>query len=181
MKKVLRAYFQEAKWYNEKQVPRMEQYMKNGISSGAYLLLATTSWLGMGKIATKDAFDWIVTQPPILVASSIITILLNDLSSHEEEQKRGDATSSIECYMKEYGVKKEEAHIQIRNIIENYWKDLDEEYFKVDVAIIPKVLLMCIINLTRVAEFLYKDEDAYTFSKNNLKGVISAMVIDPII
>ncbi|XP_015159852.1 valencene synthase-like [Solanum tuberosum] len=182
MKKVLRAYFQEAKWYyNKKEVPRMEQYMKNGIPSSGYQLLATTSWLAMGNITTKDVFEWIATEPPILVASCCITRLLNDLSSHEEEQKRGDAASSIECYMNEYGVTKEEAHIKLRNKIENYWKDLNEEYFKVDVTIIPRVLLMPIINLTRVAEFMYKDEDAYTFSKNNLKDVISAVIIDHII
>ncbi|KAM3382953.1 hypothetical protein P3S68_008528 [Capsicum galapagoense] len=91
MKKVVRTYFQEAKWYHEKKVPTMEQYIKNGIASSGYLLLATTFWLGMGKQATKDAFDWISTEPPILAASCIIARLLNDLLSHEEDQKRGDA------------------------------------------------------------------------------------------
>ncbi|KAH0710993.1 hypothetical protein KY284_012420 [Solanum tuberosum] len=181
MKKVVKAYFQEAKWYYGKRVPSMEQYMKNGIPTSGYLLLATNSWLGMGEIATKDAFDWLTTEPPMLVASCIIARLLNDLLSHEEEQKRGDAASGVECYMKEYGVTKEEAHTKIRKIIENYWKDLNEEYFKVDVAIIPRVLLMPIINLTRVSEFIYKDEDAYTFSKNNLKDTISEILVDPII
>ncbi|KAH0723720.1 hypothetical protein KY290_005423 [Solanum tuberosum] len=89
MKKVLRAYFQEAKWYyNKKEVPRMEQYMKNGIPSSGYLLLATTSWLAMGNITTKDVFDWTATEPPILVASCCITRLLNDLSSHEKLANR---------------------------------------------------------------------------------------------
>lgn len=83
MKKLLRAYFQEAKWYHEKVVPTMEQYIKNGIPSSTYLLLATTSWLGMGDVATKDAFDWISNEPTILVASSIIARLLNDLVTHE--------------------------------------------------------------------------------------------------
>ncbi|WMV59900.1 hypothetical protein MTR67_053285 [Solanum verrucosum] len=167
MKKVVKAYFQEAKWYYGKKVPRMKQYMKNGIPTSGYLLLATNSWLGMGEIATKDAFDWLTSEPPMFVASCIIARLLNDLLSHEEEQKRGDTTSGVdtssgvECYMKEYGVTKEEAHTKIRKIIENYWKDLNEEYFKVDVAIVPRVLLMPIINLTRVSEFIYKDEDAY--------------------
>ncbi|KAK4727534.1 hypothetical protein R3W88_032451 [Solanum pinnatisectum] len=159
----------------------MEQYMKNGIPSSGYVLIATNSWLGMGKVATKDAFDWIATEPPILVASSIIARLLNDLLSHEEEQKRGDATSSVECYMNDYGVTKRGSTHEIRNKIKNYWKDLNEEYFKVDVAITPRVLLMPIINLTRVAEFIHKDEDAYTFSKNNLKHVISKILVDPII
>ncbi|KAF3634508.1 hypothetical protein FXO38_05390 [Capsicum annuum] len=83
IKKVVRAYFKEAKWYHEKKVPTMEQYIKNGIASSGYLLLATISWLGMGKQETKDAFDWIATEPPILVASCMIGRLTNDLLSHE--------------------------------------------------------------------------------------------------
>ncbi|KAK6783899.1 hypothetical protein RDI58_017353 [Solanum bulbocastanum] len=109
-KKVVMAYFQEAKWYYGKTVPKMEQYMKNGISTSVYVQIAATSWLGMGKVATKDAFDCIATEPPILVVSCIIRRLLNDLLSHEEERKRGDAPSGIECYIKEYGVRKEEAY-----------------------------------------------------------------------
>ncbi|KAM3320959.1 hypothetical protein P3S67_008161 [Capsicum chacoense] len=180
IKKVVRAYFEEAKWYHEKKVPTMEQYMKNGIASSGYLLLATISWLGMGKQATKDAFDWIATEPPILVASCMIGRLTNDLLSHEDEQKRGDAPSAIECYINEYNVTKEEAHMKIRDMIENYWKVLNEEYLKFT-GVTPRGLLMTIINLTKVVEFMYKDEDAYTFSKNNLKGVISMILVDPII
>lgn len=83
MQKLLKAYFQEAKWYHEKDVPTMEQYINNGIPSSTYLLLATTSWLGMGDVATKEAFDWISSEPTILVASCIIARLLNDLVTHE--------------------------------------------------------------------------------------------------
>ncbi|KAG5596803.1 hypothetical protein H5410_038035 [Solanum commersonii] len=80
MKKLVRAYFQEAKWYHGNTIPRMEEeYMKNGIESSTIPNLATTSWLGMGDEATKEAFEWITTEPPILVASSIIGRLLNDI------------------------------------------------------------------------------------------------------
>ncbi|KAG5596822.1 hypothetical protein H5410_038054 [Solanum commersonii] len=178
MKKLLKAYFQEAKWYHAKDVPTMEQYIKNGIPSSTYLLLATTSWLGMGDIATKDAFDWISNEPTILVASCIIARLLNDLVTHEIEVERGDVASGIECYMNEHGATTEEAYIEIRKIIENNWKDLNRGCLKP--TTVPRVLLMPVLNLTRVAEFFYKDEDAYTFSKNNLKDVISMVLIDPI-
>lgn len=57
--------------------------MKNGAPSSTYHLIATTSWLVMGEVATKDAFDWIATEPLILVASGIIARLLNDLVTHE--------------------------------------------------------------------------------------------------
>ncbi|KAM3320962.1 terpene synthase 17-like isoform X1 [Capsicum chacoense] len=180
IKKMTRAYFQEAKWYHEKKVPTLEKYMKNGIITGGLLLLASTFWLGIGKIAAKDAFDWMATEPSILVAGSLIGRLLNDLKSHEEEQKRGDVAKAVECYMNEYNITKEEAYMKIRNMIENYWKVLNEEYLKLT-GVIPRVLLMSIVNFTRAVEFLYKDEDAFTCSKNNLKDVISVMLIDPII
>ncbi|KAK4361218.1 hypothetical protein RND71_020170 [Anisodus tanguticus] len=180
MKKLSRAYFQEAKWYHGKKVPTVEQYMKNGNPSSTYQLLATTSWLGMGEVATKDAFDWIATEPPILVASCIIGRLINDIVSHEIEQERGDAASGIECYVNEFGVTKEEARAEMRKIVENCWKDLNQDYLK-QTLVIPRVLLMVVFNLTRVAEFIYKDEDAYSFSKKNLKDVISMVLVDPII
>ncbi|MCD7464368.1 hypothetical protein HAX54_052582 [Datura stramonium] len=159
-------------------VPTMEQYIKNGIPSSTYLLLATTSWLGMGDVATKEAFDWISSEPTILVSSCIIARLLNDLVTHEIELERGDVASGIECYMNEFGVTKKEAYMEIRKIIENNWKDLNRGCLKP--TTVPRVLLMPVLNLTRVAEFFYKDEDAYTFSKNNLKDVVSMVLIDPI-
>lgn len=75
---------------------------------------------------------------------------------------------------------KEEAYKKIRNIIDSCWKNLNQEYLKLT-GVIPKILLMSVINLTRGMEFVYKDEHAYTFSKNNSKEVISAMLIHPII
>ncbi|KAF3621890.1 hypothetical protein FXO37_32552 [Capsicum annuum] len=128
----------------------------------------------------EDCCFWLATEPPILVAGFLIGRLLNDLKSHEEEQKRGDVASAIECCMNEYSVTKEEAYMKIKNMIENYWKVLNEEYLK-HTDVISRVLLMSIANFIIAVEFLYKDKDAYTFSKNNLEDVISAIIIDPII
>ncbi|KAG5596794.1 hypothetical protein H5410_038026 [Solanum commersonii] len=167
MKKLVRAYFQEAKWYHGNTVPRMEEYMMNGIHTSTVPDLSTACWLGMGDEATKEAFEWITTEPPIVVASSIIGRLLNDIASHEEE-----------------------AYMEIRKIIEDNWKDLNQRCLKPttvpssgkskDSPLVPRVLLMPVLNLSRKSEFFYKDEDAYTSSKNNLKDIISTMLVDPI-
>ncbi|PHT90259.1 hypothetical protein T459_05372 [Capsicum annuum] len=98
----------------------------------------------------------------------------------QTEHERGDTASGIECYMNEFGVTKEEAQMEMRKVIENCWKDINQEYLKPTV-VIPRALLMAVINLTRVAEFIYKDEDAYSFPKNKLKDIISMVLIDPII
>ncbi|XP_049414340.1 sesquiterpene synthase 15b-like isoform X2 [Solanum stenotomum] len=178
MKKLVRAYFQEAKWYHGNTVPRMEEYMMNGIQTSTVPYLSTACWLGMGDEATKEAFEWITTEPPILVASSIIARLLNDIVSHEREIERGDVASGIDCYINDYDATKEDAYMEIRKIIENNWKDLNQQCLKP--ITVSSVLLMPVLNLGRVSEFFYKDEDAYTFSKNNLKDVIFMVLVDPI-
>ncbi|XP_075080105.1 sesquiterpene synthase 15-like [Nicotiana tabacum] len=128
-KKLVRAYFQEAEWYHGNKVPTMEQYVKNGIRSSTIPYLTAASWLGMGNEAMKEAYDWLASEPPILVASSIIARLSNDIVSHEREQEGGDI-SCVECYMNEYGVTKEEAYVEIRKIMDNSWKDLNRECLK---------------------------------------------------
>ncbi|XP_019249349.1 PREDICTED: (-)-germacrene D synthase-like [Nicotiana attenuata] len=175
MKKLIKAYFQEAKWCHGNNVPTMELYVKNGIRSSTIPCLATLSWLGIGNEATKEAHDWLASEPPILVASSIIARLSNDIVSHEREQEGGDI-SGVKCYMNEYGVTKEEAYMEIRKIIDGSWKDLNLECLKSPV--VPRVLLMLVLNLARMSKFSYKDEDSYTFSKNNLKDIISEVLVD---
>nr|XP_016510791.1 PREDICTED: (-)-germacrene D synthase-like isoform X1 [Nicotiana tabacum] len=176
-KKLTRAYFQEAEWYHGNIVPTMEQYVKNGIRSSTIPYLTAASWLGMGNEAMKEAYDWIASEPPVLVASSIIGRLSNDVVSHEREVERGDVTG-VECYMNEYGVTKEEACTEIRKILENKWKDLNRGCL--EPTDVPKVLLMPMLNLARMCEFVYKDEDAYTVSKNNFKDIVSLVLVDPI-
>uniref|UniRef100_M1B7I3 Sesquiterpene synthase n=1 Tax=Solanum tuberosum TaxID=4113 RepID=M1B7I3_SOLTU len=96
----------------------------------------------------------------------------------QREIERGDVASGIDCYMNEYDATKGEAYMEIRKIIENNWKDLNQRCLKP--TTVTRVLLMPLLNLGRVSEFFYKDEDAYTFSKNNLKDVISMVLVDPI-
>ncbi|XP_016504543.2 sesquiterpene synthase 15-like [Nicotiana tabacum] len=177
MKKLINAYFQEAEWYHGNKIPTMEQYVKNGIRSSTIPCLATLSWLCMGNEATKEAYDWIASEPPLLVASSIIGRLSNDIVSHEREVERGDV-SGVECYMNEYGVTKEEACTEIRKILESKWKDLNRGCL--EPTDVPKVLLMPVLNLARMCEFAYKDEDSYTVSQNNFRDIVSMVLVDPI-
>ncbi|KAM3282624.1 sesquiterpene synthase 15b [Capsicum chacoense] len=176
-KKLVRAYFQEAKWYHGKKVPTMEEYMKNGIQSSSIPYLCTASLLGMGIEATEEAYDWIANEPPILIASAITGRLANDIVSHEREIERGDVTG-VQCYMNEYGVTKEEANVEIKKIILNCWKDLNRQCLKP--TPVPRFLLMPVLNLARMCQFAYIDEDAYTFSKNNYRDIVSMVLVDPI-
>ncbi|KAG6685677.1 hypothetical protein I3842_12G123700 [Carya illinoinensis] len=166
MKNQVQAYFVEAKWFNEKYVPTFEEYMNNALVSCGYSALTTLSFVGMGDIATKEAFDWVFSHPRMVKASEIINRLMDDIVSTDFEQQRGHVVSGIECYMKQHGVSKQEVHEEFQKQILNAWKDMNEELLKP--TQVPMPLLVRILNLAHVIDLLYKDEDAYT----HLGGVL---------
>ncbi|URE14887.1 hypothetical protein MUK42_12714 [Musa troglodytarum] len=46
-------------------------------------MLECASLVGMGEIATKEAFQWITSFPKIVQASAIICHILDDITSHD--------------------------------------------------------------------------------------------------
>ncbi|GLT67330.1 hypothetical protein SLA2020_396460 [Shorea laevis] len=178
LKKLSRAYFEEAKWFHQKYVSRMEEYMRVALVTCCYFMLATTSCVFMGDVATKEAFDWILNDPKILTAASTVCRLLNDIMSHEFEQKRGHVASSIECYMRQNEATRQEAVDEFYKQVEDAWKDINEECLYP--TSVPMPLLMRVVNPTRVTDVRYKDTDGYTFAEIVLKDFIRSLLVDPV-
>ena len=87
MKKLVRAYFEVAKWFHQGYTPSMEEYMQVALVTSTYEMLLTTSFVGMGDLATQEAFDWVSSFPLIVKASSIIGRLRNDMVGHKVQLK----------------------------------------------------------------------------------------------
>ncbi|GLT83471.1 hypothetical protein SLE2022_017590 [Rubroshorea leprosula] len=178
MKRLVRAYFQEAKWFHEKYTPTLDEYMPVALISSGYEMMAVTSIIGLGDIATEDSFNWLLNQPKIVTASEAIARLMDDIASHKFEQKRGHVASSIECYMIQYGGTEEEAVEELRKLITRAWMDINEECLRP--TAVPMPLLTCILNLARVIEVLYKTEDGYTHVGKRIKESVTSLLIDPV-
>ncbi|KAL9366365.1 hypothetical protein Peur_037564 [Populus x canadensis] len=178
MKNLVRAYYLESKWFHQKHTPTMEEYMAVALVTSGYAMLAATSFVGMGHVVTKDSFDWLFRGPKILKASEIICRLMDDIVSHKFEQKRGHVASSIECYMKQHGTTEQETVHEFRKQVTDAWKDLNEEFLHP--TAVPMPLLTRMLNLARVIDVVYKDEDGYTNAGTVLKDLVSALLIDPV-
>ncbi|KAJ9671616.1 hypothetical protein PVL29_025363 [Vitis rotundifolia] len=178
MKKQVQACFVEAKWLKQEYMPTIEEYMTNALVSCGYSLLTTTSFVGMGDIATKKAFGWVFSDPKMIRASNVICRLMNDIVNHESEQKRGYVVSGVQCYMKQYGVTEQEACEEFNKEIMNAWKDMNEECLKP--AQVPMALLTRVVNSARVIDLLYKNQDEYTHLGKLMKDLIAWMLIDPV-
>ncbi|XP_031099079.1 (-)-germacrene D synthase-like isoform X2 [Ipomoea triloba] len=155
MKKLVEAYYEEAKWFHNRRTPEFKEYMKVTLVTCGYMMLSTTSIVGMqGDFVTKKAFDWF-------------------------EQQRGYPDTAVEIYMKQYGKSKEETYNEFQTRVSNAWNDINQECL--NPTAFPMPILIRVVNLARVMDLLYKDEDTYTHSATETKDIITSVLIDPII
>lgn len=80
---MVKAYLDEAKWYYEGYVPSLEEYMPLALVSCGFREIATYSFVGMGELATKEAFEWLFSDPLIVQASTVVCRLMDDMFTHE--------------------------------------------------------------------------------------------------
>ncbi|KAF8035608.1 hypothetical protein BT93_C1597 [Corymbia citriodora subsp. variegata] len=180
MKKQTRSYFMEAKWFHQNHIPMMEEYMPIALATTVLELLLVMSLLGMGDIATKEAFDWLLySNPKMVKAVQVVGRLMDDIAGHKFEQERGHSASSVECFMKQYGFTEEEAKQELRKQVADAWKDINEELCHP--TIIPRPLLERFLNFTRAMHMAYKDEkDFYTHSGNKFKEHVTSLYVNPL-
>ncbi|KAG6637481.1 (-)-germacrene D synthase-like [Carya illinoinensis] len=178
MKNQVRAYHHEAKWFHQKYIPTMDEYMPLALVTSAYAMLATTSLVGMGEIVTKDSFEWLFSDPKMVTASAVVCRLMDDIVSHKFEQKRGHVASAVECYMTQHGVTEEEAVHELMKQVTDAWKDINKECLHP--TEVPMPILMRVLNLARVIDVVYKDEDGYTHAGIVLKDFVASLMVDPV-
>ncbi|KAF8364721.1 hypothetical protein HHK36_033302 [Tetracentron sinense] len=176
LKNLARAYFGEAQWFNNGYVPKLEEYLQISMVSSVVSLFNVIAYIGMGKIATKEAFDWVTSFPKLSRSSGLICRLMDDIKSNKFEQKRGHVASSVQCYMKEYEVSEEEACKKLQKMVEMAWKDMNNECLAP--TPVPFPLLMPIVNLSRMSEFIYMYEDGFTESSGRTKESIASLLVD---
>lgn len=80
--------------------------------------------------------------------------------------------------MKQYGASKQGAYDELYKRIKNAWKDINEGFLKP--RKVPTSALNRILNLTRVLDLFYKDDDGYTNVGDSIKTSITTLLIDPI-
>ncbi|XP_059299094.1 sesquiterpene synthase 9-like isoform X1 [Lycium ferocissimum] len=178
MKKLVRAYFKEAQWLDAQYIPTCEENMKNALVSCAYMMLSTTSLVGMEEFISRETFEWMINEPLIVRASTVISRLMDDIAGHEDEQQRGHVASIIESYMKESGASKQEAYIEFQKEVTNAWKDINREFLHP--TEVPMFVLERVLNLARVIDTLYQEKDGYTNSKGKLKDMINLLFVESV-
>ncbi|KAL1537895.1 Trehalose-6-P synthase/phosphatase complex synthase subunit [Salvia divinorum] len=174
MIRLAEVYFKEAEWSFSKYKPTREEYTKVALLSSGYMMMSINSLAVVDDPISKEEFNWVLSEPPILKSSLIITRLMDDLAGYGFEEK----LSAVHYYMHENGVSEEEASAELRKQVSNTWKVLNKELLHPRDASIP--ILKCVVNFTRVIIVLYTDEDAYVNSKTKTKDMIKSVLVHPV-
>ncbi|KAG5546309.1 hypothetical protein RHGRI_018472 [Rhododendron griersonianum] len=86
LKDLVGVYCKEAKWYHEGYVPSMDKHWPVALLSCGYQAVSTISFTGMGELATKEAFDWVSSNPLFVQGSSCRFI--DDVVGHKIPRAR---------------------------------------------------------------------------------------------
>ncbi|KAI3691260.1 hypothetical protein L2E82_49525 [Cichorium intybus] len=168
----------EAKWAKECYIPTVEEHMSVTMVTCAYGMIIAKCYVYNNDLVTEDTFKWVSTYPPLVKASCLILRLMDDIATHEEEQERNHVASSIECYMKQYGVSEEQTREIFSKQVEDAWKVVNQESLRP--TAIPRPLLMPPINLARVCDVLYKHGDDYNHAGKEMINIIESLLANPI-
>ncbi|RWR97841.1 terpene synthase 10-like protein isoform X2 [Cinnamomum micranthum f. kanehirae] len=95
------------------------------------------------------------------------------------EKVRGDAPSSIDCYMKEANfVSEMDARNHIKDLIFDSWKKLNEEARTASPY--PPHFINCALNLARVVHCIYQHGDGHTVQDRSTKDRLTSLLAQPI-
>ncbi|KAF3652741.1 5-epiaristolochene synthase [Capsicum annuum] len=176
LKELVKSYNIEAKWFIEGHMPPASEYLRNAFLTTTYYYLATTSYLGM-KYAKEQQFEWFSKNPKILEGCVTICRVIDHIATYEVEKDRGQLSTVIECYMRDYSVSTKEAMAKFQEMGEAGWKDINEGMLRP--TPISMEFLSRILNLSQLVDVTYKhNEDGYTHPEKFIKPHIIATVVD---
>ncbi|KAL8060900.1 hypothetical protein ABFS82_02G054400 [Erythranthe guttata] len=174
------AYMQEAKWYSKGYAPTLEEYINNAwISISAPVILSHAFFLVTNPIK-KEAVRSLYEYHNIVRLSAMILRLANDLGTSPDEMKRGDVPKSIECYMNESGAGREEAQDYVRCLINETWKEMNEELRVItESPLFERDFVRSAVDLGRMAQYMYQYGDGHGIQFPEMKDRIISLLFEP--
>ncbi|KAI3499105.1 hypothetical protein L1887_34898 [Cichorium endivia] len=170
---IARGYLEEAEWTNSGSVASFPEFMKNGLITSAIDVFCKSAFVGMDEIISENELAWYNSHPKTLQASELITRLEDDVMTYQFERERGQSATSVDAYIKTYGVSEKEAIDELKIMIENARKDINEGCLKP--REVSMDLLAPILGVARMLDVIYRYDDAFTFPGSTMKEYITLL------
>ncbi|CAI9270057.1 unnamed protein product [Lactuca saligna] len=171
-------YLQEAEWRYRRHVPSFEEYLRNGLITSTYDVFTKSSLMVMGDIVSEQTLAWYESRPNIGEATKLLGRLYNDITTFQFEGERSQQVESVHTYMKTFGVPENVAVHELKQMIENEWKDINKGCLKP--TEVSMELLAPILNLARMTDTIYKYDDRFTFPEKTIVEYVTLLFMDSV-
>ncbi|CAA7020917.1 unnamed protein product [Microthlaspi erraticum] len=178
LKRVVKANFELAKWAHAAHVPSFEEYMEVGeVEVAVYAALAAIC-MCMGDMATKEAYEWLKLKPKLAKCISAKCRLMNDIYGYEDDMSRGYVPNAVSCYMKQYGVTKQEAIKKLHEMVVDVDKAINEELLTT--MGVSRLLLKASMGMAKMIAICYNGYEGFTRPEGKTKEYINLMLVEQI-
>nr|WNI01960.1 terpene synthase [Psidium guajava] len=175
-----KALLTEAKWDHAGYTPSLEEYLSNAWTSSSGPLLLSHAYFFAGQTKLEDVADLLERNKDLIYNVSMIIRLCNDLRTSKAEIDRGDAPSSVVCYMREAKVSEDIAQEHVKGLINRAWKSLNVHCFGNDVTPFLRSYIDVTVNAARAAHMLYQNGDGFGAHDGGTGQQILSTVIEPL-
>ncbi|KAH7576813.1 hypothetical protein JRO89_XS01G0156000 [Xanthoceras sorbifolium] len=176
---IFEAQLAEAKWFNKGDVPHLEEYLANGVTTGGTYMALVHAFFLMGQGVTRESSVMMEPYPRLSSCAGKILRLWDDLGTAREEEERGDVASSMACNMRENTLScEEEARKHIRQLIRSLWVELNGQLTAP--AALPLPIIHASLNLARTSQVVYQNGDDYTNTTYSVKEYTRTLFSDSI-
>ncbi|KAI3448892.1 hypothetical protein Pfo_005557 [Paulownia fortunei] len=154
------AFLTEAKWFGCGQLPKADEYLKNGIVSSGVPMVLSHLFFIMGDGLSRETEVLLGDTQCILYSVAMILRLLDDLGNAQDEHQDGHDGSYIECYMKEFDVSSYKvAKKHVMNMISDTWKRLNKQCLS-STPFSPSFTKAC-LNVARMVPIMYDYDESH--------------------
>ncbi|XP_056689744.1 alpha-farnesene synthase isoform X2 [Spinacia oleracea] len=173
-----KALLLEAWWDKKRCIPSLEDYLSSAwiTSSGPLLSLVALLCTTDGK--PEELYEKWEDNQDLIYYTSLVIRLLNDQGTSAAELERGDAHSSILCYMEEASVTEAIAREHMKDIIDSAWSKINMELLNAKTE--QQTFVNLVINTARVCHFIYQKGDGFSVQDGDTKKKIKRLLIEPI-
>lgn len=173
-----KAQLTEAKWDHLGHTPSLEEYLSNAWTSCSGPLLLSHAYFFVGHVKLEDAADLLERNKDLIYNVSMIIRLCNDLRTSKAEIERGDALSSVVCYMREIHAEEDVARKHIKVLINQAWKSINAHCFGNTETSFLRPFTVVTVNAARAAHMLYQFGDGFGVQDSNIGQQILSNVIE---
>ncbi|KAL6011675.1 hypothetical protein ACLOJK_002123 [Asimina triloba] len=173
-----KGYSVEAKWYNSKYTPTVNEYLEHSWRTIGITIVVTYIYFMQGENVTKEGLDGLENYADLIRLGCLIFRLNDDLATSKDEMARGDVPKAIQCYIHEKGISESAAREEVAVVISETWKKLNE--VRLNCTSFCGSYSDAVMNTTRSSHYVYQFGDGFGAPGNETEDRLMGLLVQPI-